>query len=82
MPWFNPPLGLHPKLLTSLAGILALLFLWIPLLVLHYVSGAEPFYWRTDRYVVLVVSGVALPGVVSIGGFMVTPRFSVCATKS
>jgi len=76
------PFGLHPNLLTSLAGIFTLLFLWIPLPVIHYVGGAEPFHWPTDWYVVLVISGIALSGVISIGGSMVILRFSVRTTKA
>jgi drug/metabolite transporter (DMT)-like permease len=75
-----PPFGLHPNLLTSLAGILTLLFLWIPLPVLHYV-GAEPFRWPPNWYVALVISGIALSGVVFNAGFMVISRLSVCVTK-
>jgi len=71
---FPPPFGLHPNLLTSLAGILTLLFLWIPLPVLHYV-GAETFHWPTNWYVALVISGIALSGVVFNAGFMVIPWF-------
>ena len=71
-----PPFGLHPNLLTSLAGILTLLFLWIPLPVLHYV-GAEPFRWPTNWSVVLVISGIALSGVMFNAGFMVIFWLSV-----
>ena len=76
------PFGLHPNLLTSLAGILTLLFLWIPLPVLHYVGGAEPFHWPMDWYVVLVISGIALSGVISIGGSMVILWFSIRTTEA
>lgn len=65
-----PPFGLHPNLLTSLAGILTLLVLWVPLPILHYV-GAEPFHWPTDWYVVLVISGIALSGVIFNAGYMI-----------
>ena len=71
------PFGLHPNLLTSLVGILTLLFLWVPLPVLHHV-GAEPFHWPTNWYVTLVISGIALSGVVFNAGFMVTSWFPVC----
>jgi len=67
---YPPPFGLHPNLLTSLAGILTFLFLWLPLPVLHYV-GAEPFHWPTNWYVVLVISGIAVTGVIFNAGFMV-----------
>lgn len=73
------PFGLHPNLLTSLAGVLTLLFLWIPLPVLHYV-GAEPFHWPTNWYVALVISGIALSGATLNAGSMVTPCFSVHPT--
>lgn len=69
-----PPFGLHPNLLTSLAGFLTFLFLWIPLPVLHYV-GAESFQWPANWYVVLVISGIALSGVVYNAGFMVILRW-------
>lgn len=78
---YPPPFGLHPNLLTSLAGVLILFFLWIPLPVLHYV-GAEPFHWPTNWYVALVISGIAVTGVVFNAGFMVIPRFSVCPTRA
>ena len=68
---YPPPFGLHPNLLTSLAGILTFLFLWIPLPVLHYI-GAEPFHWPTDWHTVFAISGIALSGVVYNAGFMVT----------
>ena len=67
---YPPPFALHPNLLTSLAGVLTLLFLWIPLLVLHY-TGAEPFRWPTNWYVTLVISGIAISGVAFNAGFMV-----------
>lgn len=67
---YPPPFGLHPNLLTSLAGILTLLFLWIPLPILHYV-GAEPFHWPPNWSVALVISGIALSGVMFNAGFMV-----------
>lgn len=73
---YPPPFGLHPNLLTSLAGILTLLFLWIPLPVLHYV-GAEPFHWPANWSVILVISGIALSGVIFNAGFMVFYLFSV-----
>ena len=71
-----PPFGLHPNLLTSLAGILTLVFLWIPLPVLHYV-GAEPFHWPANWTVALVISGIALSGVLFNAGFMVIIWFSI-----
>lgn len=74
---YPPPFGLHPNLLTSLVGAITILFLWIPLPVLHHV-GAEPFHWPTNWYVALVISGIALTGLVFNAGFMVIPRFSVC----
>jgi len=76
------PFGLHPNLLTSLAGIFTLLFLWVPLPFIYYVGGAEPFHWPTDRHVVLVISGIALSGVISTGGTMVTLWLSVRITKA
>jgi len=78
---YPPPFGLHSNLLTSSAGILTLLFLWIPLPVLHY-TGAETFRWPTNWYVALVVSGIALSGVAFNAGFMVIPWFFVCPTKA
>ena len=71
---YPPPFGLHPNLLTSLAGVLTFLFLWIPLPILHLI-GAETFRWPTNWYVALVISGIALSGVVFNAGFMVTSRF-------
>ena len=76
-----PPFGLHPNLLTSLAGVITLLFLWIPLPILHYV-GAEPFHWPANWYVALVISGIALSGVVFNAGFMVISCFHVRTPKS
>lgn len=67
---YPPPFGLHPNLLTSSAGILTLLFLWIPLPVLHYI-GAEPFRWPANWHATMAVSGIALSGVVYNAGFMV-----------
>lgn len=67
---YAPPFGLHPNLLTSLVGILTLLFLWIPLPVLHYL-GAEPFHWPANWHVAFVISGIALSGVIFNAGFMV-----------
>jgi drug/metabolite transporter (DMT)-like permease len=78
---YPPPFALHPNLLTSSAGIITLLFLWIPLPVLHY-TGTEPFRWPPNWYVALVVSGIALSGVAFNAGFMVIPWFSVCTTKA
>ena len=78
---YPPPFGLYPNLLTSLVGIITLLFLWIPLPVLHYV-GAEPFHWPTSWYVTLVISGIALSGVIFNAGFMVIPWFSVCLDRT
>jgi len=78
---YPPPFGLHPNLLTSLAGVLTFLFLWIPLPVLHYV-GAEPFHWPTNWLVTLAISGIALSGVVFNAGFMVISWSSVCMTKA
>lgn len=78
---YPPPFGLHPNLFTSSAGILTLLFLWIPLPVLHYV-GAEPFHWPTNWYVALVISGIALSGAVLNAGSMVTLCCSVRPTRS
>lgn len=77
---YPPPFGLHPNLLTSLVGILTLLFLWIPLPILHYV-GAEPFRWPTNWYVTLAISGIALSGVVFNAGFMASYWFSICTSK-
>ena len=77
---YPPPFGLHPNLLTSFAGVFTLLFLWIPLPVLHYV-GAEPFHWPTNWYVALMISGIALSGVVFNAGFMVISWSLVCVTK-
>lgn len=76
---YPPPFGLHPNLLTSLAGILTLLFLWIPLPILHY-AGAETFHWPTNWSVVLGISGIALSGVMFNAGFMVIPyrSFVLC----
>ena len=76
---YPPPFALHPNLLTSLAGILTFLFLWIPLPFLHYV-GAETFHWPTNWYVTLVISGIAMGGVVFNAGTMVFPRFSIYLT--
>ena len=76
---YPPPFALHPNLLTSLAGIVTFLFLWIPLPVLHYV-GAEPFQWPPNWYVALMISGIAVTGVMYNAGFMVIPWFSVCST--
>jgi hypothetical protein len=73
---YPPPFGLHPNLLTSSAGVLTLLFLWIPLPILHYV-GAEPFHWPPNWYVALIISGIALSGVVFNAGFMVNPLIPV-----
>ena len=67
---YPPPFGLYPNLLTSLAGVLTFLFLWFPLPILHY-SGAEPFYWPANWYVTLVISAIALSGVLFNAGFMV-----------
>ena len=78
---YPPPFALHPNLLTSLTGILTLLFLWMPLPVLHYV-GAEKFHWPTSWYVTLVISIIALAGVVFNAGSMVIPWFSVRLTKA
>ena len=77
---YPPSFGLHPNLLISPVGILTLIFLWTPLPVLHYVGGAEQFYLPIDRYLVAVISGIALSSVVPIGGSMATPQFSVCTT--
>ena len=78
---YPPPFGLHPNLLTSLVGVSTLLFLWIPLPVLHYV-GAEPFRWPTNWYVTLAISGIALSGVVFSAGLMVIFWSSVCTNKA
>ena len=78
---YPPPFGLHPNLLTSLAGILTFLFLWIPLPVLHYL-GAEPFHWPTNWSVALVISGIALTGVMFNAGFMVISRLSIRSAHS
>jgi len=67
---YPPPFGLHPNLFTSSAGIFTFLFLWTPLPVLHYV-GAEPFHWPTNWYVTLVISGIAMSGVVFNAGIMI-----------
>ena len=78
---YPPPFGLHPNLLTSLVGVFTLLFLWIPLLVLHH-TGTEPFRWPENWYAALVISGISLSGVISIGGFMVISWFSVCTARA
>ena len=78
---YPPPFGLHPNLLTSLVGVLTLLFLWIPLPILHY-SGAEQFRWPTNWYVTLAISGIALSGVVFNAGLMVTSWFSICTSEA
>jgi drug/metabolite transporter (DMT)-like permease len=67
---YPPPFGLHPNLLTSLAGVLTLVFLWIPLPILHYM-GVEPFHWPANWSVALFISGIALSGVMFNAGFMV-----------
>lgn len=73
---YPPPFGLHPNLLTSLAGVLTLFILWIPLPILHY-AGVEPFRWPSDWSAALVISGIALSGVIFNAGFMVIPWLSV-----
>ena len=78
---YPPPFGLHPNLLTSLVGVLTFLFLWIPLPVLHYV-GAESFHWPTSWYIVLVISGIAVTGVIFNAGFMVISWFLFCPTRT
>ena len=78
---YPPPFGLHPNLLTSLAGVFTLLFLWIPLPILHYV-GAEHFRWPTNWYVTLMISGIALSGVAFNAGLMVIFWSSVCTNKA
>jgi len=78
---YPPPFGLYPNLLTSSAGIITFLFLWIPLPVLHYV-GAEKFHWPTNWYVTLVISGIAMTGVMFNAGIMVISRFSAHLTEA
>jgi drug/metabolite transporter (DMT)-like permease len=65
-----PPFGLHPNLLTTLAGLVTLAVLWLPIPVLHYI-GAEPFRLPPDFRTVFAIGGVALSGVFFNAGFMV-----------
>jgi len=65
-----PPFGLHPNLLTTLAGLVTLAVLWLPIPVLHYI-GAEPFRLPPDLRTVFAIGGVALSGVFFNAGFMI-----------
>jgi len=67
---YPPPFGLHPNLLTSLAGLLTFVLLWIPIPILHY-TGIEPFRLPKDLTTTLVIGGIALSGVFFNAGFMI-----------
>lgn len=69
-----PPFGLHPNLLTSLAGLITFVVLWIPIPFLHY-SGAEPFELPSDSKTYIAIGGIALSGVFFNAGFMVCVFF-------
>jgi drug/metabolite transporter (DMT)-like permease len=67
---YPPPFGLHPNLLTSLAGITTFAILWIPIPILHY-TRVELFRLPPDAKTAFVLVGIALSGVVFNAGFMV-----------
>ncbi|KAF9513766.1 hypothetical protein BS47DRAFT_1329264 [Hydnum rufescens UP504] len=65
-----PTLGLHPNLLTTCIGLYTLVFLWIPIPLLH-VTGIEPFRLPPDWQTWASVLVTALCGVCYNAGFMV-----------
>lgn len=73
---YPPPFGFHPNLLTSLLGFMTLITLWIPIPFLHW-SGAEVFRVPPNALTAFSIAGIALTGVVSNAGLMVTVSMSI-----
>lgn len=75
----NPPIyptfGLHPNFLTSCIGLCTLLFLWIPIPILHY-TGIEPFVLPPDLKTWVAVIALSCCGVAYNAGFMVRRDFT------
>lgn len=67
---YPPPFGLHPNLMTSLAGLVTCVLLWLPIPILHY-AGIEPFRLPPDMKTASFISGIALSGVFYNAGFMI-----------
>jgi drug/metabolite transporter (DMT)-like permease len=66
---YPPPFGFHPNLLTSLIGFFTFILLWIPIPFLHY-FGVEIFRLPPDFLTTMVITGIALTGVVFSAGLM------------
>lgn len=73
---YPPAFGLHPNLLSSLAGLVTLLVLWIPIPILHY-FGTEKFQLPPDFRTAVAIGGIALSGVFFNAGFMVRISLSL-----
>ncbi|GJE86146.1 hypothetical protein PsYK624_022260 [Phanerochaete sordida] len=67
---YPPPFGLYANALTSAIGVFTLLFLWVPIPILHY-YGLETFRLPTNLQMVLVIAGIALSGVAFNAGLMI-----------
>ena len=66
----EPVFGLHPNLITSCVGVCGLLFLWIPIPILHYFN-VERWQLPPDRQTWIEVILLSICGCASNGGFMV-----------
>lgn len=59
---FEPlPLGLYANLITSLMGLVTLLFFWIPIPILHY-HGSERFSLPVDASIYMNIAIIATCG--------------------
>ena len=65
-----PTFGLHPNLLTTCIGLYTLVFLWIPIPILHYI-GIETFRLPPNWQTWVSILMTALCGVCYNAGFMV-----------